>query len=313
MWKGAFMKRIWLFIAILAVSIPILMTGCEKRHQAASNGKKTIVVTYSVLGSVVQDLVGDSFEVKVLIPNGLDPHEWEPSAKDVETLNKADLIVENGLGLEGGMEKALNGARKSGVKMFTAADQVRVRTVGEGEGIPSDDPDQAAGAKDPHLWSDPLTMKVIADALAVRIASDFQVDLSARARDLDGRLDVLDTEIRAKVAALPAENRKLVTGHESMGYFAQAYGFKLVGAMIPSLSTQAEVSAADMAALKKLVAAGKVKAVFTEIGTPAAVVEALARDAGVKAVSLTTHSMPEDGSYFTFLRGLTDQIVGGLK
>lgn len=307
------MKRIWLFIAILAVSIPILMTGCEKRHQAASNGKKTIVVTYSVLGSVVQDLVGDSFEVKVLIPNGLDPHEWEPSAKDVETLNKADLIVENGLGLEGGMEKALNGARKSGVKMFTAADQVRVRTVGEGEGIPSDDPDQAAGAKDPHLWSDPLTMKVIADALAVRIASDFQVDLSARARDLDGRLDVLDTEIRAKVAALPAENRKLVTGHESMGYFAQAYGFKLVGAMIPSLSTQAEVSAADMAALKKLVAAGKVKAVFTEIGTPAAVVEALARDAGVKAVSLTTHSMPEDGSYFTFLRGLTDQIVGGLK
>jgi len=306
------MNKRALIFPILVLSLAALLTGCQKSQHAVKE-KKSIVVTYAVLESVVRDLVGDTFEVTGEIPNGLDPHEWEPSAKDVEALNKADLIVENGLGLEGGMEKALQQARDAGVKVFTASEAIQVRTVGAGEGIPSDDPDQAPGAQDPHLWMDPLAMKSVADALAARIKNDFKVDLTGRSKDLDKRLDALDADIRASVATIPTANRKLVTGHESMGYYAQRYGFKLVGAIVPSLTTQAEVSAKDMAALKKLIAANKVNVVFTELGTPAAVADALARDAGVKAVPLTTHSLPEDGSYFTFQRNVTAQIVGSLK
>ncbi len=306
------MNRRACMFPILLLSFSVLLMGCQKSQHAAK-AKKTIVVTYAALESAVRDLVGDTFEVKGEIPNGLDPHEWEPSAKDVEALNKADLIVENGLGLEGGMEKALRQARDAGVKVFTAAEAIQARTVGAGEGIPSDDPDQAPGAKDPHIWMDPLAMKSVADSLAVRIKNDFKVDLASRSKDLDMRLDALDAEIRASVAAIPPANRKLVTGHESMGYYAQRYGFKLVGAIVPSLTTQAEVSASDMAALKKLIAANKVNVVFTELGTPAAVAAALAKDAGVKAVPLTTHSLPEDGSYFTFQRNLTRQIAESLK
>ena len=158
-------------------------------------GKKTIVVTYSILGSVVKDLVGDAFEVIVSIPDGLDPHEWEPSAKDIEAIDKAALVVENGLGLEEGMAKALDQARKAGVKFFTASDHVIVRTVGAGEGIPSGDPDQAIGAEDPHLWTDPVTMQAVVDALTEEIMADFRVDLSKRRADLDARLDALDAEV----------------------------------------------------------------------------------------------------------------------
>ena len=279
----------------------------------AAASMKTIVVTYSVLGSVVKDLVGDKANVIVPMPNGQDPHEWEPSAKDIETIMKADLIVQNGLGLEGGMEKTLQQAQEAGVKFFTASDHITVRKVGEGEGLPTGDPDQAVGAEDPHLWMDPVDMKAVVAALATQVKTDLGIDLTDRATDLESRLDALNQEVADKVKSLPEANRKLVTGHESMGYFAQRFGFKLVGAIIPSITTQAEVSASDLAALKKLIQDNQVKAIFTELGTPPAVAEAIGKETGVKVVELTTHSLPSDGSYFTFLRNLAQVIVDGLK
>ena len=303
------MKFITLYAALI---VSLLLAACQA-NVPAKNGQKNIVVTYSILGSVVKDLVGDRANVIVSMPNGQDPHEWEPSARDIETLTKADLIVQNGLGLEGGMEKALGQAKDVGVKFFTASDHITVRHVGEGEGIPSGDPDQAAGADDPHLWMDPLAMKSIVDALAAQINIDLGIDLSDRAKDLDSRLDSLNQEISDAVNGLPEDNRKLVTGHESMGYFAERYGFKLVGAIIPSITSQAEVSASDMAALKKLITDNQVRAIFTELGTPAAVSDAIGKETGVKVIELTTHSLPEDGSYFTFMRNLTGVIVDALK
>jgi len=300
-------------LSIAALSLVVSLAGCAKSRNTTAGTTKTVVVTYSVLGSVLLDLVADKVTVRTAIPDGLDPHEWEPSARDIETLNKADLVVENGLGLEGGMEKTLEKARSAGVRFFTVSDYIAVRTVGEGEGIPSGDPDQAVGAADPHFWMDPIAMKAAVDAFAAHAKESLAVDLTDRARDLDRRLDSLDAEIRAEIAAIPAANRKLVTGHESMGYFAERYGFKLVGAVIPSLSTQAEVSASELAALIRLVRANGVKTVFTETGTPAAVVNALAREAGVNAVPLNTHSLPEDGSYFTFMRNLARTMTEKLR
>ncbi len=301
-------------LSILGLLIlSMLLSACQTNAPVKSS-QKTIVVSYSILGSVVKDLVGDKALVIVSMPNGQDPHEWEPSAKDIETLTKADLIVQNGLGLEGGMEKALAEAKEAGVRFFTASDHIPVRHVGPGEGIPSGDPDQAAGAADPHLWMDPVDMKSIVDALAAQVKTDLGIDdLSERAKDLDARLDSLNQEVEAVVNTLPENNRKLVTGHESMGYFAQRYGFKLVGAIIPSITSQAEVSASDLAELKKLITDNHVKAIFTELGTPAAVSDAIGKETGVKVVELTTHSLPEDGSYFTFMRNLAKVIVDGLK
>ncbi len=292
--------------------LSILLSACQTTIPAKSS-QKTIVVTYSILGSIVKDLVSDKAIVIVSMPNGQDPHEWEPSAKDIETLTKADMIVQNGLGLEGGMEKALAQAKEAGVKFFTASDHITVRHVGRGEGIPSGDPDQAVGAEDPHLWMDPVDMKNIVDALAAQIKIDLGIDLSDRAKDLDSRLDSLNQEVINAVNTLSEDNRKLVTGHESMGYFAERYHFKLVGAIIPSITSQAEVSASDLAALKKLITDNQVKAIFTELGTSATVTDAIGKETGVKVIELTTHSLPSDDSYFTFMSNLTKVIVDGLK
>jgi zinc/manganese transport system substrate-binding protein len=300
-------------LCLLALCSCVAKEGGSRSGGESAGGKKRILVSYSILGSLVADLVGDSFEVSVSIPDGLDPHDWEPSARDIEALSQAALVVENGLGLEEGMAKAFAEARKAGRKFFTASDFVAVRRVGKGEGIPSTDPDQALGARDPHIWTDPVAMKAVVDALADAIKRDFGVDLSARRDALDARLVALDAEVDASVAKLPVARRVLVTGHESLGYFAERYGFKLVGALVPSLSSQAESSAAELSALKKLVEADAVSAIFAEAGSSPQLARSLAADAGVKAVALATHSLPEEGGYAAFLRLLAGTIVGALK
>jgi zinc/manganese transport system substrate-binding protein len=298
------------YIPVLVLVLVLLgLPACQPQ---ATSLKPSIVVTYSVLGSIVKDLVGAQATVTVSIPNGLDPHEWEPSAKDIEMINKADLVIQNGLGLEGGMQKALDAARSNGVKFFTASDFVVVRHVGTGEGIPSGDPDQVMGAPDPHLWMDPLAMKGVVIALVGELGQ-IGLDVAEKASNLEGQLDDLNKEVADTVAAVPQENRRLVTGHESLGYFAQRYGFELVGVIIPSLSSQAQVSAADLAALKKAIQDNHVRAIFTELGTSPAVARVIGDETGVKVVELNTHTLPPDGSYFTFMRNMASVITDALK
>jgi zinc/manganese transport system substrate-binding protein len=299
--------------SIILLICAILMAACQAAPPIAQNGKETIVVTYSILGAVVKELVGTDANVEVLIPNGQDPHEWEPSAQDIETLNKADLIVQNGFNLEAGLQKTLSLAVMEGVKTFIASDYIAARTVSPGEGIPGSGPDQAVGAADPHLWTDPLTMKQVVIAMAEYLKNNLKMDETTRAQTLENQLDNLNAEIARLVSTLPEANRKLVTGHESLGYFADRYGFKLVGAIIPSLSTQAQVSAAQLASLKTLIEENHVKAIFTELGTPPSIAQAIGQETGVKVVQLSTHSLPADGSYLTYMRDLAQTIVENLK
>jgi zinc/manganese transport system substrate-binding protein len=295
-----------IILAIAFAQAPPALGGSEA-------GKKVIVVTYSVLGAIVRDLVGDQAAVLVSMPNGQDPHGWEPSAKDIASLNKASLIVQNGLALEEGMQRVLGQAKAAGVPLFTAADHVQIRRVGPGEGIPTGDPDQATGAKDPHLWTDPTAIKAVELALAPRLQTVLGIDVSDRARELAVRLDRLDAEIAQTVARVPKEHRRLVTGHESMGYFAQRYGFRLIGAVVPGLTSQAQASAAALAALKKLIQKNQVKVIFTELGTSPAVAQAISQETRVRVVEITTHALPEDGSYFTFLRNLARAVTEALQ
>ena len=304
----------------MVAAVALVVAGCTGASTSPSGSAaspagagKSVVVTYSVLGSVVKDLVGDAATVTVLMPNGADPHEWSPSAKDIETMTRADLLVENGLGLEGGMGDAFTQAEKAGVKRFIVSDHITIRKVGEGEGADPSDPDQAPGAEDPHLWMDPLTIKEMVPALAAQLKDDVGIDVSARATDLAARLTALNDKMTAITGTVPEDQRLLVTGHESLGYFAERYGYKLVGAIIPSLTTQAESSAADLAALVAKIKETGVKALFTELGTDPSVAETVGQDTGAKVVELTTHAVPADGSYFTFLTDIANLVADNLK
>jgi zinc/manganese transport system substrate-binding protein len=222
-------------------------------------------------------------------------------------------MVENGLGLEGGMLDTFDQAEEAGVPRFVASDHIAIRTVGEGEGADPSDPDQAPGAEDPHLWMDPLTMRDVVAALATQLGTDLGIDVSARAAELEARLVTLDEDVAAILEVVPVEQRKLVTGHESLGYFADRYRFRLVGAIIPSLTSQAEPSAAQLAALVDEITAEGVKAIFTELGTSPAVAQAIGDETGVKVVELTSHALPPDGTYATLMTDIATLVADNLE
>jgi len=302
------MKKINLILVAVLV-LGLFLSACRPDD---NDGRLRIIVTYSVLGSLVAELVGDSARITVSIPNGLDPHEWEPSARDIEAINRADLVVQNGLGFEEGMGRALSAAGRRGARFFTATDYIDIRYIGPGEGVPSNY-HQQPGEPDPHLWTDPLAMKAVVTALAAELKNNFDLDVSDRAASLNARLDNLNSTINAELAAIPASNRKLVTGHESLGYFANRYDFRLIGAIIPGLTSQAEVSAADIAALKQLITVNQVGIVFTELGTSHAVAATVSRETGARLVEINTHLLPADGSYFTLMHELARTIGEALK
>lgn len=308
-------------IACFAIGSLVTTAGCGGGDSSSTSDRPSVVVTYSILGAVVADVVGDAADVQVLMPNGIDPHEWEPSAKDIELLNNADLIVSNGLDLEGNVMEAIEAAEKDGVAVFHATDHIDVIEFGASV---HDDDEEAAhedeeaghddehGSGDPHFWTSPVEMAAVVEALGVALA-DIGIDTGDRAAMTKEELMNIDQEIRVLVEDIPVESRILVTGHESLGYFAHEYEFEVVGAVIPSLSSEAEASAGDLAALKQTIADEGVMVIFTEMGTSPEVVEALASEAEVSVVEISTHFLPDDGTYKTFILQLASMISVALQ
>lgn len=299
----------------LALAAALGAAACSGAGATPVAGARSVVVTYAVLGAVVSDLVGAAARVTVLMPNGVDPHDWSPSAKDIEAVEKAEIVVANGLGLEASLEGALAEAAKKGVDVFRATDHVIVRMSGAATGgvaAAAGASGARGGAGDPHFWTDPISMRMAVAALAANLEAA-GIDVGSRATDLEGRLDGLDAEVRATLAPVPQARRLLVTGHESMGYFADRYGFTLVGAVVPGLTSQGEVAAGQLADLKAVIEARGVKAIFAEIGTPASVVDAIARETGATVVQLPSHNLPPDGSYFSFIRLIAGDVAGALR
>jgi zinc/manganese transport system substrate-binding protein len=302
-------RRVRSGIAVVAIVIALAAGACGGTAATVKPAGPSVVVTTSVLGAVVQDLVGDRAAAAVLMGNGVDPHDWEPSAKDIERVMGADLVVTNGLGLEESLEKTLDEAEAAGVPVFHATDHITVREI-------ADDVDDAAadderGPGDPHFWVDPLSMQAVVAALAPELAA-VGIDVADRAADLEARLGDLDTEVRSTLVAVPEANRKLVTGHESMGYFADRYGFQLIGTVVPGLSSQGEVSAGELSELRRTIDATGVPAIFAEVGTPAAVVAAIGDETGAAVVQLPSHIIPDDGSYVTFVRHIATTVAEAL-
>lgn len=296
----------------------VLFAGCGSGENASSGSRPLIVVTHSVLGAVVSEVAGEAAEVVVLVPNGIDPHDWEPSAKDIETVNNADLVVANGLHLEARLEEVLDNASSSGVRVFEATDHVTIlefadltkEEAGEHSDEEKSGDEHAEG--DPHFWTDAAAMAQVVEALGDQLF-DLGIDIGDRAGMTAERLVTLDNDLRQEAESLTSEQRVLVTGHESMGYFANRYDFTLIGAVIPSLTTQSEVSAGAIASLKEQVTEAGVNVIFNELGTPAKTVEAIAAETGAKVVEISTHVLPEDGQYETFMRDLMRAIVEALK
>ena len=220
-------------------------------------GSPDVVVTTSILGDVVGNVVGDRGRVEVLMPVGADPHSFQPSASQAAALREADLVVVNGLGLEEGLHDVIEAAEADGVTVVEAASFVEALPFGEvagheGEGTAVEGEEHAHGTLDPHIWTDPARMADVVTGLGEALASADPACADrwrAAAEGYRQELLDLDEEIAAILEAVPAAQRKLVTNHLAFGYFADRYGFEVLGAIIPGGATFAAPSPADLAAL----------------------------------------------------------------
>jgi zinc/manganese transport system substrate-binding protein len=285
-----------------ALAIALVAASCSGTA-APPDGRPLVVATTAILGDVVSRVGGDAVRVEVLIPTGADPHEYAPSASDVALLHDADLVVANGLNLETGLADAL----------ATVTGDVPVLAIG-----PAVDPlEFPGGIPDPHVWFDPERMAtavgLIRDALETA-APESAAAIDAASDAFLADLRAVDAEVAGLVAGVPVERRLIVANHAFLGYFADRYGFEIVGSVIPGGSTVEEPSAADLAALADAVTARGVPVVFSESNEPTTLADALAAEAGgLPVVPLFSAALPGGGSYLDLLRTDAMRIVDALK
>ena len=294
----------------------ITLASCSNSTETVSESTQTtaspevelpvVVVTYSVIGDVVAQLVGDKAVVNVLIPDGQDPHEFQPSAKDIEALNNAAIVISNGLDFEEGLEDVLENVVDSGNKVFMVGEHITVLKTKE-----ADDHEHDHGGVDPHLWLSPGTMLEMLPALTSALSDALGIDLANSSVALTTNLEELDKEIQQTISGL--QDCNLVSGHDEMGYFAARYGCQIIGAIIPSFTTTSEATAGELADLKKLIDQYKVAAIFTGLGTNPAVADQLAKELGIKAVTLSTHYLDGANNYQEFMLRMVTQIAEALK
>jgi zinc/manganese transport system substrate-binding protein len=298
-------------------ALAMATAGCGG-GQASDEGRITIVATTPILGDVVGNLVGDGANVEVLMGRGTDPHDFALSARQVETVNEADLVVAIGLGLEESLVDPLQAAADAGVEVLEVAELIDpLPFAGHGE-EEEEEEEEEHGSLDPHFWHDPLRMAeavgIIAEHLmTIEPGFDWQSNADGYIAELKAA-DADVTDILSVVA-----NRKLVTNHDAFGYLAARYGFEVVGTVIPGGSTLAEPSAADLADLVSVIEREGVRAVFAETANPAALAEAVAAEVGedVGVYTLTADTLGDDGSptgtYIGILRTNAEVIAEALS
>jgi zinc/manganese transport system substrate-binding protein len=249
-----------------------------------------VVATFSVLGDLVQEVGGDRVAVTVLVPPGSDAHVYEPTPGDARALAATDLVVVNGLGMEGWITRLIDASgTKAHVAVASQGVQAQTMTEEEGEG--------AAVVTDPHAWQNiangEIYVRNIAAALAAADPADAAVYQDRAAAYLE-QLQDLDGWVRAQIGAVPAAKRRIITSHDAFGYFGRAYGVTFLAPV--GISTDAEPTAAGLAALITQIEQEGVKALFVESMTSPRLVEQLARDAGaVVGGTLYSDSLAEAG------------------
>jgi zinc/manganese transport system substrate-binding protein len=269
-----------------------------------------VVATTTQVTALAQVVGGDQITLVGMIKANVDPHEYEVTPDDLRTVANAQVIFKNGVGLEKGLEKVF----------ANSGTQAQVVDASQGVQIRKGDEQEPDG--DPHIWQSVpnaiIMLHNIRDGLVQADpanAGAYQADAASYEQKLKG----LDQYILAQIASIPAADRKLVTNHAALGYYADRYGLTFVGSIIPSMDTSFQPSAKELVDLVNRIKAQHVKAVFTESSVNPALAQQIAQEAGVKVVdgALFGDSLGLPGSGADTLDGMlrsnTDLIVSNLK
>lgn len=303
--------------SVLGLCMVSLLMACSVASPKGkpTAGKLNVVATFSMLGDFVRNVAGDQVQLTVLVGPDGDTHEFEPAPSESVALSKADVVVENGLGLESWMD-TLYAASHSAAKRVVASDGVATLEAKD------DHATDAHGETDPHIWQDvQRAMQMVRNIEAGLSEADpanaaiYQQKAEAYLK----KLATLDNEIVQQVAGVPAGQRKLVTSHDSLGYYAARYGFEVIGNVITSVSTEAgEPSAKGFADLINAIRATGTKAVFLETMSSPTLIERISKEANATiGPALYTDALGAPGSegatYIDAMRHNTLAIVSTLR
>ncbi|MEU3936417.1 zinc ABC transporter substrate-binding protein AztC [Streptomyces sp. NPDC029044] len=303
-----------LLLALLTFALAGAGTGC-----ADSDDRPRVVVTTNILGDITQEIVGDEADVTVLMKPNADPHSFGLSAVQAAELERADLVVFNGLGLEENVLRHVEAAREAGVATFEAgkaADPLTFQAQDDGG------PEEDAGQPDPHFWTDPDRVRkaagLIADQVVDHVDGVDEKTVRANADRYDEQLADLTTWMEKSFDRIPEKQRSLVTNHHVFGYLAERFGFRVIGAVIPSGTTLASPSSSDLRSLTQAMSKAGVQTVFADSSQPKRLAEVLRTElgGGVRVIELYSESLTEKGkgagTYLQMMRANTTAMTDGL-
>ncbi|MFB0913576.1 MAG: metal ABC transporter substrate-binding protein [Pontimonas sp.] len=300
----------------------------------------SIVVSTTVLGGVVSDIArcaeGDDQAVTVVMPAGVDPHDFQPSSAHVASMVAADLVIVNGLGLEEGLLPALDSIGSDGARVLEMGALIDPLPFGAEAEEHSEDEhhddhadedhsesgaeedDHAHGAYDPHFWMDMDRMAAAARLIGEEVETFGAEGYSACGEEVAASIEAAEQELLDTLAGVPDARRILVTDHDALSYFAESYGFRVIGVVIPGGSTLGEPNSQELAALVSVIQDQDVPAIFGDATLSNEILEILAAEAGrdVQVVSLFIGSLggPDSGatSYEEMMMTNADRIAQAL-
>jgi ABC-type Zn uptake system ZnuABC Zn-binding protein ZnuA len=280
-----------------------------------------VVATTTQIGDFARNVGGDRIDLTVLLSPNQDAHDFELEPSQIRAVAEADLVLRNGLGLDDFLDGALE---SSSAAVATLSARIETREGGghhdEGEEHEEGEDHEEDGA-DAHVWFSVANarrmVENLRDALIAEDAGNAEYYRERTTAYLQ-ELDVLDAGIRTEVEAIPERCRKLVTNHDVLGYYAEAYGFEVVGSVIPSTSSEAQASAADVADIVQAIREAGVPAIFAEASINPDLIQQVGREAGVLVIDdLYGDSLGSSGSdgatYIEMMRSNTQKIAGALK
>jgi len=273
-------------------------------------GLPRVLAVETFLADITRNITGDRLVVDSLLPDNMDPHSYQPAPRDIIKVAKSEVVIINGAGVETFLAPLLENA--GGTRLLITASAGLT---------PLPDPSGENPQGDPHFWLDPN--KVIRYVETIRDGL-IQVDPQGRQIYTDNaaayiiQLQNLDTWINEQVALIPAGQRLLVTNHDSLGYFAARYGFKVVGAIIPSVSSESAPTARQLANLIDQIRISKARAIFMETGANINLAEQISGETSARIVTdLYIHSISDANgpapTYIDMMKYNVTQIVNALK
>jgi zinc/manganese transport system substrate-binding protein len=290
--------------------LSLWLSGCHSTNIVP--GARKVMAVESFLADITQNIAGDRLTVDFLVPYGVDPHEFEPTPKDMAAVAESNLLIVNGGGIEGWLAEGLKNVGGSQIVVTASAGLPSRPTEGASSSAPA--------TVDPHFWMDPVLVKTYVANIVqglIQLDPSGEAEYSNNAQIYSAKLDDLDGWVRSQVEQIPVGQRLLVTDHEDLGYFSDRYGFTIIGTLYPGTSPDAEPSASQFAELVQNVRSSGAKAVFLDVDSNTQLADQLSQETGIRVFAdLYIHSLTPSGgaapTYLTMIQYDVNTIVSAL-